>query len=107
MVRIFVSPSHLCTLYMILYARKTHKEGYKDILILDSPPKKASHKKLIIDTQKIYDWHIIIDLSITLPDDSEFTANARKKITRKLKDKPVVKPIYDFLLKRHFKKKQK
>lgn len=106
MVRLFVSPSHLCTLYMILHARKTRKEGYKDILILDSPAKKRSLIDLIKGTQKIYDWHSIIDLSSPLDDSVDLVANSKKQLTRKLKSKPGFKQVYDYLLKRHTKKQR-
>lgn len=106
MVRIFVSPSHLCTLYMILYARKTSKPGYKDVLVLDSPPKKKSLIELIKGTQKIYPWHNIIDLSTPLDDSVDLVANTKKALTRKLKSKPGIKQVYDFLLKRHTKKQR-
>jgi len=45
MVRLFVTTSHLCTLYMLSYARNTNKGNYTDVLILDTPPKKKSLKK--------------------------------------------------------------
>jgi len=106
MVRIFVSPSHLCTLYMILHARKTRKEGYKDILVLDSPPKKTSLINLIKGTQKIYDWHSIIDLSAPLDDSVDLVADKKKQLTRKLKSKPGIKQVYDLLLRRHTKKQR-
>jgi len=106
MVRIFVSPSHLCTLFMILHARKTRKEGYKDILVLDSPPKKASLINLIKGTKKIYDWHNIIDLSSALEDSVDLVADKKKQLTRKLKSKPGIKQVYDLLLRRHTKKQR-
>ena len=106
MLRIFVSPSHLCTLYMIAYARKTNNNTYKDVLLLDNPPKKAALTKVICDTNKVYPWAEIINLSTEIPDNADFKPNVRKSITRKLKSKPVIKPIYDFLLKLYLKKQQ-
>ena len=104
MVRLFVSTSHICTLYMISYARSTAKLGYKDILILDTPAKKSALKKVITDTQKIYPWNDIIDLSATIPDNADFEPNVRKSLTRRLKGRPVIKPVYDFLLKLYLKR---
>lgn len=101
-----MSPSHLCTLFMILYARKTRKAGYKDILILDSPPKKLSLIELIKGTRRIYDWHSIIDLSVPLEDSVELVAGTTKKLTRKLKNKPVIRQVYELLLKRHTRKQR-
>lgn len=106
MVRLFVTTSHLCTLYMLSYARNTNKGNYTDVLILDTPPKKKSLKKAITDTQKIYQWDSIIDLSTTLDDNADFEPNTRKSLTRKLKGKPIIKPVYDFLLKIYLKQQQ-
>ena len=91
---------------MIAYARKTNMGNYKDVLILDTPPKKESLTKVITDTVKIYPWTEIVNLSTTIPEDADYTPNARKSITRKLKGKPIIKPIYDFLLKLYLKKEQ-
>ena len=106
MIRLFVSPSHLCTLYMIAYARKTNNGKFKDVLILDTPPKKAALVKVITDTIKIYQWERIINLSTVIPEEVDFTPNTRKSITRKLRSKPVIKTVYDFLLKLYVKKQQ-
>lgn len=106
MYRIFVSPTHLCALYMIAYARKTNQGNYKDILVLDTPAKRKSLVKVITDTIKVYPWTAIIDLGSLLPDETDYTPNVRKSITRKLKDKPLIKPIYTFLLKLYLKKEQ-
>lgn len=104
MVRIFVSPSHLCTLYMILYARSTRQAGHKDILLLDWPAKKKSLIDLLKGTQRIYNWHSIIDLSTQLDESEQFTVSTKKSLTRKLKEKPGLKQVYDLLYRRHIKK---
>jgi hypothetical protein len=106
MIRVFVSPSHLCSLYMIAYARKTNNGIYKDVLILDTPPKKAALIKVITDTVKIYPWTEIINLSTVIPENIDFTPNVRKSITRKVKDIFFIKPIYNFLLKLYLNKQQ-
>jgi len=92
---------------MILYARKTFKEGYKDVLILDSVPKKKTLINVLINTKKIYNWAYIIDLSIPVSDTDEVAPSLRKRVTRKVKTNILVKPIYDVLLRRHLQKKQK
>jgi hypothetical protein len=91
---------------MIAYARKTNNENFKDVLILDTPPKKAALIKVITDTVKIYPWAEIINLSTVIPEEADFTPNTRKSLTRKLKTKPIIKPVYDFLLKLHLKKQK-
>lgn len=107
MIRLFVCPSHLSALYMILYARKTKKPGHKDILILDWPAKRASLIKVITDTKKIHPWDEIIDLSTTLSDDTDLKPSAKKVLIRKLKENVLVKPFYNVLLKRHRSKQAK
>jgi len=107
MLRVFVCTSQINALYMILYARKTFKEGFKDVLILDSVPKKKSLIKVLLNTKKIYNWVDIIDLSIPVADEDEVAPGLRKKITRKIKTNFFVKPVYDVLLKGHLKRKQK
>ena len=107
MVRVFVCTSQINALYMILYAQKTFKREFKDVLILDSVPKKKTLIQVLLNTKKIYNWAAIIDLSLPVIDENEVGPNFRKKITRKLKTKLFIKPFYDFLLKRYLKKKQK
>jgi hypothetical protein len=107
MVRVFVCTSHINALYMILYARKTVKTGYKDVLILDAIPKKKSLIKVLINTKKIYNWSAIIDLSLPVSDDGEVAPSLRKKITRKVKTNFLVKPFYDLLLSGYVAKKEK
>jgi hypothetical protein len=92
---------------MILYARKTVKTGYKDVLILDAIPKKKSLIKVLINTKKIYNWSAIIDLSLPVSDDGEVAPSLRKKITRKVKTNFLVKPFYDLLLSGYVAKKEK
>ncbi len=106
MVRVFVSPSHLCTLYMIMYAKSTYKDWYNDVLILDTPPKKQSLIKVISDTQYVYPWAKIINLATPLTDETDFTTSTRKNLTRKIKGNFFAKPFYDFLLKRYLSKQQ-
>ena len=101
MIRIFVCPSHLSALYMILYARKTKTEAYKDVLVLDWPDKKASLTKVITDTKKIYNWVDVINLSRTISDETDLAPSSKKKLIRKLKEIFFLKPAYNLLLKRH------
>jgi hypothetical protein len=92
---------------MIIYARKTRKESTKDVLVLDWPDKKKSLVKVITDTKNIYDWTTVIDLSRSLEDSHDLNPTSRKKIIRKIKSNPLVRPVYNFLLSRHRKKHEK
>ena len=86
---------------MILYARKTKTEAYKDVLVLDWPDKKASLTKVITDTKKIYNWVDVINLSRTISDETDLAPSSKKKLIRKLKEIFFLKPAYNLLLKRH------
>ena len=91
---------------MIAYARETNKGAYNDVLVLDTPPKKKALVKVITDTRKIYPWAKIIDLSTTLPDDADFVPGVRKRTTQKVKNHPLIKPVYDLLLNLYLKKQR-
>lgn len=90
---------------MAIYARNTFKDGYTDVLIIDWPKTKVSLTRLMIDTKKIYPWHLAADLSEPIPDEYDLMPGTKKTLTRKLKNKPVLKNIYGILYKRHEKKR--
>ncbi len=96
-IRVFVSSSHLSTLLMILYAQERNPSAYKDILILDSPPKKASLIQAIKGTRFLHDWAVVVDLSSVLTDGTEMVPGFRKSLTRKIKHWPIFKQLYGFL----------
>jgi hypothetical protein len=105
MVRIFVCTSQINALYMILYARHTAQPGHKDVLLLDSVPKRQGLIDLLLSSDKLYPWTRMIDLSIPVAQEGEVAPGLRKKLTRRLRERALVKPVYNFLLKRHLAKR--
>jgi hypothetical protein len=101
MLRIFVTSSHISAIFQLIYARNTVKEGYVDVLFVDSPNLKKSIIDLITDTQKIYPWKITYSFATAITDETNMKPGFVKKSTRYLKNKPGFKEIYNVLLKRH------
>lgn len=104
MLRLFLTSSHLSTVLMAIYARKTWREGYIDILIIDASRRKESMVKLITETSHIYSWHNIYNFSYQVSDQQNMKPSLYKTAIRKLKTKPVVKPLYDLLHQRYTRK---
>jgi hypothetical protein len=89
---------------MALHAKKTHKQTFKDVLLVESPKIKRSHLKLIHDTVYIHSWNEIHEFISIANDEENLKPSLRKTLTRKLKTKPVAKQIYSSLLASHLKK---
>lgn len=107
MLRIFLSSSHLSTLFMALHAKKTHSPDCKDILIVESAKIKESLLKLIHGTNIIHTWNEIHDFVSIVKDTQDLKPSFRKTITRKLKTKPIAKQVYDALYAIHVKNERK
>ncbi len=104
MLRIFLCTSHLSSLFMALYARKTSQANSKDILLIESPKIKKSHLNLIHETTSIHNWNQIHDFVSIASDEENLKPSLRKTLTRKLKTKPIAKQIYSSLLTSHLKR---
>lgn len=100
MLRIFLTSSHLSTFFMTLHARKTHRPGYTDLLLIDHFPKKRSLVKLIRETAMLHTGFTVVDLSTPLDDTANLKPSLKKQFTRTLKSKPVFNLIYRSLYKR-------
>ncbi len=107
MLRIFLSTSHLSTIFMAIHAKKTHKAGDKDVLIVESARIKESLLKLIHDTGVVHQWNEIHDFVTMVSDDQNMKPTLQKTLTRKLKSKPVAKQIYNALYDAHLKSERK
>jgi hypothetical protein len=105
MLRIFVTSSHISVLLQLIYARNTKKPGDIDILLIDYPGLKKSLIDLILESGEIYKWDKQYSFAAPFPDETNIKPGFKKSLTRKLKTKPVIKQAYDFLLKRHAKKR--
>lgn len=107
MIRIFTASSQTGTALMAHFAHKTKNKDSFDILIIDKVRKKKSLIKQVYSSLVIHRWDHIIDLSTHLDDGYDMRISKRKKITRKIKDYPIFKTVYSFLLKVLFWKRQK
>lgn len=101
MLRIFLVSSHLSAILQSIYASSTKKEGDIDVLIIDYPAKKKALTKLILDTKYIHDWDVKLNYAPELTDETNMRPSLKKRLTRKAKQLPVLKAIYDKLLKKH------
>lgn len=106
MLRVFLASSHLGTLLITVYARRTAQVGTLDVLLIDHAPKKDSLRKTIMDTSGLHNWHAVYDLSVPLHEQTDLQPGLRKKLTRKFKSHPLVRPVYAVLLKRYIRKMQ-
>ena len=98
MLRIFLTSSPLSTLFMTVYAKKTHQNS-TDILLIDSVKKKESLLKSIHDTASFHQWDHVYNFSETIDDDTNLNPTILKKLTREFKTKPIVQNIYNILYK--------
>lgn len=103
-IRIFLTPSHICTVYLTLLARETRKENQIDILLLDASRRKKGLSNIILETSKSHDWSLVHDFSIFENEDFDYTPTTRKSFTRRIKSWPIIKNIYNYLLERHLQK---
>lgn len=106
MLRLFVTSSQICTLYLSVFAKKTQKADYTDILIIDHTPKKDALVDSILEGAKIHTWSKVINLSTSVQNSVDSKPSLRKKITRKIKPLPLVRNVYN-VLHRRFVEKQK
>ncbi len=102
-IRIFLTPSHICTVYLSMLARETKTEDQIDILFIDASRRKQGLINVITETSKLHNWNLFHDFSIVESEELDYTPSTRKSFTRKIKNWPIVKNIYNFLLQRHFK----
>ena len=104
MLRLFVTSSQICTLYLSVYAKKTAQPGYIDILIIDYTPKKKGLVNSIEQASKIHNWTALVNLSTPVENEVNNKPSLKKRITRKVKTLPLIKQFYGLLLKRYVKK---
>lgn len=99
MQRIFLTTSHLSTVFITLYAKHTSDPGQDDILLIDHAPKRQSLVRHIKETAAQHAWRQVIDLSIAVSDAYDLKPTFVKRATRHLKHKLVFKQVYDALYK--------
>ncbi|MBK6833037.1 MAG: hypothetical protein IPG89_01670 [Bacteroidetes bacterium] len=101
MLRIFLVSSHFSAILQSIYAASTKKEGDVDVLMIDYPPKKTALTQLILDTKFIHNWDVILNYAPELRDETNMRPSLKKRLTRKAKQLPLLKDIYNKMLSRH------
>ncbi|MBI3135571.1 MAG: hypothetical protein HYZ14_12915 [Bacteroidetes bacterium] len=97
MLRLFVTSSQICTVYLSVYAKKSVQQGYKDILIIDNTKKKKALVEGIQKASKIHNWTEVIDLSENIANELNSKPSLRKRITRKMKSLLFIRSVYGAL----------
>lgn len=80
---------------MTILARKTKKTDDVDILIIDTGIRRRELITLIKETASLHKWDHFEDLSESVDEQHDFKPDLRKRITRKVKSLPIIKPFYD------------
>ena len=107
MLRIYLPTTHTGAVLMAIHAEKTKNVETKDVLMIDYPPLKESLIHLIKRSDVIHSWDKIVDFSKPINDDINKKPSLRKQITRKLKELPLIKNIYQKLLESYSLKQKK
>src|ERR1044072_691181 len=104
-LRIFVTTSHISTVYMTLLAKATSAPETTDILLIDTGTRRKELLTLIHATAAFHPWKLVHDFSTVVEEMHDFKPTLRKTATRKIKTWPLLKQIYNGLLKRYLKKR--
>lgn len=96
-LRIFVTTSHISTVYMTLYADATKNEGDADVLLLDSGTRRQILIDLVRETSHAHSWKLYHCFSTAATEAHDFRPSLRKRLTRQWKVLPVVRKVYDIL----------
>lgn len=101
MLRIFLVSSHFSAILQSIYASSTKKEGDVDVLMIDYPSQKKALSQLILNTDCIHKWDLKLNYAPELTDETNMRPSLKKRLTRKAKQLPVLKGIYDKMLSKH------
>lgn len=104
-LRIFVTTSHISTVYITLHAASTRMPGDTDILFVDDGYRQAQLLALINAASKVHDWALFHSFSQPLNQSHDFRPSLRNRITRRWKSTPGIRLVYSQLLKRFLHKK--
>lgn len=103
-LRIFVTTSHISTVYISLLARNTLQAGGKDILFVDIGTRRKEQVQLIGEASKIHSWLLFHSFATSVGHDHNFSPSSAKKRLRKLSNLPLLKLVYKLLRERHLRK---
>lgn len=97
-LRIFLTTSHISSVFMTLHARATHAEGDMDVLLVDRGARRRSVTEAIRCASALHDWSLFHSFSTEVDDDHRFEPSLRKRLTRRWKELPLLRSIYSVLL---------
>lgn len=106
-LRIFITTSHAGTVYLTMLARATWREGYSDILLLDASKRRKGSVDIILKTATLHQWALVHDFSLSFDESQGYKPSARKVLTRRVKTWPIIRPIYNVLLRAYLKREDK
>jgi hypothetical protein len=96
-IRLFLVNTCLSTVYSAIHARENSNPGGRDILAIDSLRLRPSERQLIEDAAGLHGFDEIIDFSQKIAEVQSYAPSWRKRLTRKYKEKALIKPLYEFL----------
>jgi len=101
MIRIFVCTSHLSALFLTLHAKRSHRPGQLDLIIIDLGVRRVSVIDAILTATGMHSWSRIINLSEVAEEKHTFRPGLSRRLIRKWKEVAFVRPVYALLLKRY------
>jgi hypothetical protein len=104
-IRIFVTTSHISTVYMTMLAQATRSDAFIDILLIDTGIRRKELLTLISETSEFHKWALVHNFSDEVTEAHDFKPSLRKTITRKAKTWPGIKQVYDGMLTRYMNKR--
>lgn len=106
-IRIFVTTSHISTVYMTLQARTSRQEGDVDILFIDGGIRRRFLLDLIREVAGGYSWELFHSFSDAVDEKHDFVPGPLKLWIRKWKNFLVIKNIYNLFFLRYLRKKSR
>jgi hypothetical protein len=105
-MRIFLTSSHFSTILMTAYARTAPGDG-KDFLILDAGRRKLSNMQQMKMAGSLHTWNNVFDFSEIFVNENEPLPGLTKRITWRVKNLPLFRPVYKILLRNYQRKKNR
>lgn len=99
-VRLFLSVSHISSVYMTDHARATSRPGDRDIFLVDIGTRRPEVVRLMMEAAAGHRWALLHDLSTHAGTAHSFRPSLRKRITRKWKEAAPVRGLYRLMLRR-------
>ncbi len=105
-LRIFVTTSHISSVFMTLHASATHRPEDVDVQLVDGGARRRAVIEAIRGTARLHPWALMHSCSTELVDEHGPGPSLLKRLTRKWKEAPILRSIYGVLLRRHAHRRQ-